>query len=803
METKGNVLLIKGQSQYDAMRNYIDEMELGFRLAGYNTIILDGLEQSFVFQLDELKKAVDIDYVVTCNGIFFNMLRTKLKDAVYITYLCDHPAVHRVRLMELDDRSIVFTCDAFYEKYVKEYCSNIKHVRFIPLSGSYSGKYISYKNREKGVVFTGSYTNPKKTYKSVSDEFEGVLKTFAEYMLKDIVEHPNQTLDMCLAHVLELTDVEVSKEEFHELADSFRGVERYARQYYRDKIIRTLVENGIKVHVFGNGWERFESEYAQNLIIEKGNFYVAQKAVANAKISLNVMPWFKAGFQERIATAMLSGTVALTEESIYINENFANGEELVVYSLEHLEELPGKIKALLEDDAMAESISLAGKERAENELTWQHRTFEMISFIRECAGDESPVEIGNPGNVLQIPYENLNDRAVARDAIKSINDILEIYENLLKFDRIDLVDIKYLYTRYLFLFMRIKANFPEIVISEFVYEYLMNLSEEHIQEGAELLILECTNIQSLFLKEEYHILNAENENYKNKLANTAHKSQPDAHSQEVLVRKILKNYENSSDEEILECLANIRRNRWVTAYNQNFVKKYTSLTKEQVDAVQYDEEAGMHYVDWHGKKMYYPKGHSREYVASQVKFVNLEQDPESPHRYFEGAFCVQEGDIIIDAGVAEGNLALEAVEKAKKVYLVECKHEWVEALEKTFEPWKEKVTIIEKMLGAVDDDTHIRIDTFVEEGVVNFIKMDVEGAEIDSLKGASKILENSENIRCAICAYHRKNAERDIRAFLESKGFFTMTSKGYMFFKEDIDSWVDGELRRGLVKAVK
>lgn len=30
--------------------------------------------------------------------------------------------------------------------------------------------------------------------------------------------------------------------------------------------------------------------YMQNLIIEDGNYYVAQKAVANAKISLNIMP---------------------------------------------------------------------------------------------------------------------------------------------------------------------------------------------------------------------------------------------------------------------------------------------------------------------------------------------------------------------------------------------------------------------------------------------------------------------------------------------------------------------------------
>ena len=143
------------------------------------------------------------------------------------------------------------------------------------------------------------------------------------------------------------------------------------------------------------------------------------------------------------------------------------------------------------------------------------------------------------------------------------------------------------------------------------------------------------------------------------------------------------------------------------------------------------------------------------------------------------------------------------VEKAKKVYLVECEHKWVEALQKTFAPWQEKVVIVEKLLGDRTDEQCITIDQLVEEGLVNFLKLDVEGAEIASLKGASRVLANSRNVRCAVCAYHKKNAERDIRRLLESCHFYTSTTKGYMFFKEDMDSWIDGELRHGIVRAVK
>ena len=219
--------------------------------------------------------------------------------------------------------------------------------------------------------------------------------------------------------------------------------------------------------------------------------------------------------------------------------------------------------------------------------------------------------------------------------------------------------------------------------------------------------------------------------------------------------------------------------------------------------IQYDEEAEMYFGMWNHKRMYYPKGYTRSDVINCINFVKLEQDPDSPHRYLDDTFNVNEGDIVVDAGVAEGNFALDIVEKAKKVYLVECEEKWVEALKWTFQPWADKVVIIPKMLGEKDDQQYASIDCFVTEGYVNFIKMDVEGAELSSLRGASSVLDKSKNIKCAICAYHRKNAEKDIRRILEQKNFYTSITKGYIFFKEDLDSWVDGELRHGLVKAIK
>lgn len=799
MEQK-NVLLVLGISQYEAMRNYIEEIAVGFRLAGYNTLLVDVKESSYDFQIEEIKHNLEVHIIFTCNAIESELdLKTIFPNAYFLTYLCDHPTVHLKRLSYLNERSIVFTCDKRHEVYIKRYCKNIKYTKYIPLSGSYCKKYVPYNERTRDIVFTGSYSKPEVKYDSIF-RYEGVLLMFAKYMVQQIIEEPDQDLEMCLENALNHFNVPVTDEEFYGLVNEFRTVDQYARIYYRDKMIRSLLENGLKVHVFGNGWETFEGEGKENLIIEKGDFYIAQKAVADAKISVNIMPWFKAGFQERIATAMLSGAVAVTDGSNYILDNFTDGQEMVLYSLKNLEELPVKIKYLLEHLDEAEEIAQRGRKMAEETMTWQHRTFEMIDYMQDCFELYFTQEV-ECGETLQINYTRMHERRIGVDTINNLKEILSMIQSVQSYDKIELCDINYFYTKFLTKLLKAKANYPEINISEYISLYLMNLSENQINVGIQMLIRECTYIMSQFLQMERNYLLREKQEMAYQLKQVDIK--PNMHSQNMLIKKIKSNYSDSQDKDIQESLANIEMNNCVNAYNQNFVRKYGAIAQEEWEKVQYDSEAKMYYAIWNGKKMYYPRGYTKDNVVFSVNFVKLEQDENSPHRYLDATFDVQEGDIVIDAGVAEGNFALDVIEKVKKVYLVECEHKWVEALEKTFEPWADKVVIIEKMLGDKNEEQFVSIDQFVEEGYVNFIKMDVEGEEIPSLIGASKVLQNSKNIKCAICSYHRKNAEKDIRQMLEEQGFFTTVTKGYMFFKEDMDSWIDGEFRRGLVRGVK
>ena len=209
------------------------------------------------------------------------------------------------------------------------------------------------------------------------------------------------------------------------------------------------------------------------------------------------------------------------------------------------------------------------------------------------------------------------------------------------------------------------------------------------------------------------------------------------------------------------------------------------------------------YIIFENKRMYYPdtyrfiKADGKEFVGD----VLYEQQSGSPHQYVRNEEAIKQDSVIVDAGVCEGNFALRYIDKAKKVYLIEADNEWMQALKRTFRPYGDKVVFCQKFLTRYNSSNTITVDSLVKEEI-DFIKMDIEGAEIDALLGARKTLQKS-SAECAICSYHKQNDEENIRFILESYGYRTSVSKGYMFFVYDEDIIDTLDLRRGVVYGEK
>ena len=151
--------------------------------------------------------------------------------------------------------------------------------------------------------------------------------------------------------------------------------------------MQTLVDAGVSVHCFGAGWEFLPCEHPENLIKEGGvDSLACLQALSKAKVSLNVMPWFKDGAHDRVFNSMLNGAVCFTDWSRYLTENLRDGEDIFFYELDALECLPDMVQGILENRKKWEHMQKAAYETAEKSHTWEHRAGavhkEILSKIR-------------------------------------------------------------------------------------------------------------------------------------------------------------------------------------------------------------------------------------------------------------------------------------------------------------------------------------------------------------------------------------------------------------------------------------
>jgi hypothetical protein len=231
-------------------------------------------------------------------------------------------------------------------------------------------------------------------------------------------------------------------------------------------------------------------------------------------------------------------------------------------------------------------------------------------------------------------------------------------------------------------------------------------------------------------------------------------------------------------------------------FTYEFTKKYDAGDIN----VFYDASCNMCFVLHNEKKLFFPKDMSIERIRECYNWLCLEQDAESPHRYETEEYRVKAGDIIADVGAAEGIWALDNVEVAGKIYIFEYQQGWIEALKNTFEPWKEKVSIIDKYVSNTNGIEKTTLDSFFTEKTINFIKADIEGSEVALVEGSKTLFSKSDNLKLLLCTYHKENEAKELKEMLEKSGFTTEYSTGYMLFTFEKE-FKEPYIRRGLIRA--
>jgi spore maturation protein CgeB len=227
----------------------------------------------------------------------------------------------------------------------------------------------------------GNYCLPQtfeKYITRINDEYTA----FYYGMIDDLLANPWKTVEEVAESHLREELGEFPEEEFKKTMAALTFIDLYVRYTVRGRAVQELADAGIKVHVFGDGWDKLPCKREENLILMNNLDSVGcLKKLCQTKISLNVMPWFKDGAHDRIFNSMLNGAVCLTDSSVYLDGILHDGKDSSIYSLSQMDRLPELVGGLLENPDKMQEIADNGYRLANEGHTWAHRAQVLHELI--------------------------------------------------------------------------------------------------------------------------------------------------------------------------------------------------------------------------------------------------------------------------------------------------------------------------------------------------------------------------------------------------------------------------------------
>lgn len=320
-------------------------------------------------------------------GVQSYLFSVKMKDEVHYlheyiygpkyNFIFDHPVWMRTHLKQQYPDFYVLTHDINYVNFIEKYFHH--NAILFPPAGMMSDD-IQEKERIYDLTFVGTYGNYWNEVLLIH-QLDRKKRFLANHFLLIMRKNPTLTAEGALQEVLKLRGMILSDDEFLDLLYDLRRVIYCVMHYYRNRVLRCILQSGIKLDVFGDSWMNCPLISYPNLICHP-NVTVEESLDIwkKSKLSLNIMSWHKGGFTERMANIMLAGAVLVTDDTTYLMGKYTD-EDLLTFSLEEREKLSDKIKYLLDYEEYRKKIAQNGKQKTLLQHTWDKRAQQFLDIL--------------------------------------------------------------------------------------------------------------------------------------------------------------------------------------------------------------------------------------------------------------------------------------------------------------------------------------------------------------------------------------------------------------------------------------
>ena len=305
----------------------------------------------------------------------------------FYNWIIDHP-MSQLHYLESKCKNYNVICiDRNHVIFAKKYNPEIKNITFLPLGGLEDNKefLIPINERKFNVVFTGNMlpftlAEAMESFKKMPSPNNEIILNLVDYMMENRDIDSAFALDTVLAERFGITQLDSRDYKIAlQLAES---ANEFMRNYSRETVVRCLINSDIDFHIFGIGWDRIANISTSKAKCHKGiSFKETGSVFRNCKILLNVLPVFKDGTHDRIASGMLHRAVVMTDHSKFLDE-LPNGI-MTFYDIERVNELPKLLHEILADSEYAQEIAEGGYDYAKDHFSWRVIVDKLISIIED------------------------------------------------------------------------------------------------------------------------------------------------------------------------------------------------------------------------------------------------------------------------------------------------------------------------------------------------------------------------------------------------------------------------------------
>ena len=395
-----NILSFKG---YLPIVDYtVNHLKTIFETLGHDVFVIDvkeGFDNNTKIPVDaSLLGKIDFIYEFNNMGLEFKDSAgndiTVSKGIPIYSYMFDSPLFFAEDFLNYPPNKIPLLADKNHVKYVKRFYRRVRNAFFVPLgSEEKPGDDIPFKDRSIGCIYLGSL---KEAPKHLEDAFSDIVFEYQK-------EHTSLTTEEAIENCYKALTDEQYRRIFPDVASQYpkrrldddfllRLNAHYCfadlkiNSYYRKRLVEVLVESGIDVEVYGNGW--YDEKLKSNPHFKFGGLISQDeciKKMRDSKFILNSMPWFKDGTHDRIYNAMLAKGLCLTDKSKYLCEEFEDGKDIVFYDLDDMDRLPELVKHYELHPDEAEGIIEKAYDKAVLKHSWANRGIDILELYLDAA----------------------------------------------------------------------------------------------------------------------------------------------------------------------------------------------------------------------------------------------------------------------------------------------------------------------------------------------------------------------------------------------------------------------------------